>query len=141
VAERLVITNLDEPSLVYGMHGGEKLAQWKVLARRNSLFGDWEAVEWSWLPPGGVSGEHLHTRTEELYFIVSGTGMMAIDGQGYPVSAGDLILTGLGTQHGLRNVGARELVWLVIEVMAPGMAPRVPMRATPESHSEQRGVK
>jgi uncharacterized protein YjlB len=117
-----VIANLDEPSMVYGVHGTEGVSQWKCFARRNNLFGPWEAVEWAWLPPGGVSGEHVHSRTEELYFIVSGAGMMMIDGQEHPVAAGDLILTGLGTRHGLRNVGARELSWLVIEVVGPAMA-------------------
>jgi uncharacterized protein YjlB len=122
VVKETVITNLDEPSMVYGVHGTEGVSLWKCLARRNNLFGLWEAVEWAWLPPGGVSGEHVHTRTEELYFIVSGSGLMIIDGQAHPVAAGDLILTGLGTRHGLRNIGAHELSWLVIEVAGPAMA-------------------
>ncbi|MGH8907573.1 MAG: cupin domain-containing protein [Egibacteraceae bacterium] len=120
--ERLVAANLDEPSIVHGVHGTEGISQWKCLARRDSLFGPWEAVEWAWLPPGGVSGEHVHSRTEEIYFIVSGSGVMTIDGQTYPVSAYDLILTGLGTKHGLRNSGPHELSWMVIEVAGPAMA-------------------
>ncbi|MGH8907574.1 MAG: cupin domain-containing protein [Egibacteraceae bacterium] len=121
LAEGLIVTNLDDPSLVYGMHYGESLARWKVLVRRNILFGSWEAVEWSWLPPGGASGEHVHSRTEELYFILSGSGVMTIDGQTYQVGAGDLILTRLGTRHGLRNPGTDGLSWLVIEVAGPAM--------------------
>lgn len=116
---RLVTTTLEEPSLVYGMHGGEKLAQWKCLVRRNNLFGPWEAVEWSWLPRGGASGEHLHSRTEQLDYIVSGTGVMTIDGEEHTVTVGDVILTGLGTRHGLRNVDSEELAWLVTEVPGP----------------------
>ncbi|MGH3697356.1 MAG: cupin domain-containing protein [Pseudonocardiaceae bacterium] len=126
MVDRLVITNLDAPSLVYGMHGGEKLAQWKCLVRRNNLFGAWEAVEWAWLPPGGASGEHLHTRTEQLDYIVSGSGVMTIGGQEHLVTAGDVILTRLGTRHGIRNAGAGELVWLVTEVPGPVMASAVP---------------
>lgn len=120
--EKAVIADLNEPSMVYGVHGTEGISQWKCFARRNDLFGSWEAIEWAGLPPGGVSGEHVHSRTEELYFIVSGTGMMIIDGQAYSVGSGDLILTGLGTRHGLRNVGPHELSWLVIEVVGPAMA-------------------
>ncbi len=122
LVEKAVIADLNEPSIVYGVHGAEGVSQWKCFARRNDLFGPWEAVEWAWLPPGGISGEHVHSRTEELYFIVSGTGMMIIDGQEYSVAAGDLILTGLGTRHGLRNVGAQELSWFVIEVVGPVMS-------------------
>jgi mannose-6-phosphate isomerase-like protein (cupin superfamily) len=117
--ERLVTTTLDEPSLVYGMHGGEKLAQWKCLVRRNNLFGPWEAVEWAWLPRGGASGEHLHSRTEQLDYIVSGSGVMTIDGEEHLVSVGDVILTGLGIRHGVRNIDADEFAWLVTEVPGP----------------------
>lgn len=120
--KKVVIADLDKPSTVYGVHGTEGVSRWKCLARRGDLFGPWEAVEWAWLPPGGISGEHVHSRTEELYFIVSGTGMMIIDGQEYPVTVGDLILTTLGTRHGLHNVGEQELSWLVIEVVGPAMA-------------------
>ncbi|WP_256789757.1 MULTISPECIES: cupin domain-containing protein [unclassified Frankia] len=112
-------TTVDDPSFVYGMHGGEKRAQWKCLARRNNMFGPWEAVEWAWLPPGGASGEHLHSRTEQLDYIVSGAGVMTIDGRDRFVTAGDVVLTALGTRHGLRNAGSDELVWLVTEVPGP----------------------
>jgi mannose-6-phosphate isomerase-like protein (cupin superfamily) len=133
VVDRLVITTLDEPSLVYGMHGGEKLAQWKCLVRRNNLFGAWEAVEWAWLPPGGASGEHLHTRTEQLDYVLSGSGVMTIGGQEYPVTAGDAILTGLGTRHGIRNAGSDELIWLVTEVPGPVMTSAFPSQRLPNS--------
>ena len=119
MADRLVVTTLDEPSLVYGMHGGEKIAQWKCLVRRNNLFGPWEAVEWAWLPPGGASGEHLHNRTEQLDYVVTGSGVLTIDGEEHPVGPGDVILTGLGVRHGLRNVGNSELIWLVTEIPGP----------------------
>ena len=140
MVDRLVITTLDEPSLVYGMHGGEKLAQWKCLVRRNNLFGAWEAVEWAWLPRGGASGEHLHTRTEQLDYIVSGSGVMTIGGQEHLVTAGDVILTGLGTRHGIRNVGAGELIWLVTEVPGPVMASALPGQGHPDGEERDGGT-
>ncbi|EPX59480.1 hypothetical protein D187_002970 [Cystobacter fuscus DSM 2262] len=120
--EGLIIGDLQEPSVVYGVHGTTGLSQWKCLARRAGLFGSWEAVEWAWIPPGGISGEHVHTRTEEVYFILSGRGEMTLDGKPYPVGPGHLILTGLGTKHGLRNVGDEGLGWLVIELLSPATA-------------------
>nr|AYM53684.1 hypothetical protein [Cystobacter fuscus] len=120
--EGLIIGDLEEPSVVYGVHGTTGLSQWKCLARRAGLFGSWEAVEWAWIPPGGISGEHVHTRTEELYFILSGRGEMTLDGKPYPVGPGNLILTGLGTKHGLRNVGDEGLGWLVVELLSPATA-------------------
>ncbi|WP_158013531.1 hypothetical protein [Carbonactinospora thermoautotrophica] len=74
MTEHFVWSTIDTPSEVYGVHGAEGLTYWKCLARRDGLAGPWEAVEWASVPPGGVSGEHLHTRTEEVYFILSGRG-------------------------------------------------------------------
>ncbi|WNG36966.1 cupin domain-containing protein [Archangium violaceum] len=120
--EGLIIGDLEDPSVVYGVHGTAGLSQWKCLARRAGLHGSWEAVEWAWIPPGGISGEHVHTRTEEIYFILSGRGEMTLNGKRHPVGPGNLILTGLGTKHGLRNVGDEGLGWLVIEVLSPATA-------------------
>nr|WP_233628218.1 cupin domain-containing protein [Saccharopolyspora sp. HNM0986] len=137
MVDAVIVADLNEPSDIHGMHSGEGLARWKVLARRGSLFGYWEAVEWSALPPGGVSGEHIHSRTEELYFIVSGDGEMTLNGRTHQVRPGHLIVNGLGTRHGLRNTGDEELVWLVIEVSGPHTAavldtPRETPRHEPE---------
>ncbi|WP_394825685.1 cupin domain-containing protein [Pendulispora albinea] len=129
-SDRMVVTTLDEPSDVYEMHGGERVARWKCLVRRNNMFGPWEAVERSCLPPGAASGTHLHSRTEQFDYVVSGSGVMTINGTDNPVAAGDLITTCLGTQHGIRNTGSDDLVWLVIEVSGPGMAPGSPDRGT-----------
>ncbi|WP_409495963.1 cupin domain-containing protein [Amycolatopsis sp. cmx-11-12] len=128
MSDRLVVTTLDEPSEVYEMHGGERVARWKCLARRNNLFGPWEAVERSTLPPGAASGVHLHSRTEQFDYVVAGSGVMTINGTDHEVAAGDLITTCLGTRHGIRNTGTDDLVWLVIEVSGPGMADGVPHR-------------
>ncbi|WP_037605040.1 cupin domain-containing protein [Streptacidiphilus rugosus] len=114
----LIVASTAAPADVHGVHGAAGLTHWTCLARRTGLDGDWEAVEWACLPPGGVSGEHLHTRTEEVYLLLSGRGEISLDGRARPVAAGDLVLTGLGTRHGLRNTGTEPLEWLVIEMTA-----------------------
>ncbi|RKT87257.1 Cupin domain-containing protein [Saccharopolyspora antimicrobica] len=136
MTDRLVITTLDEPSEVHEMHGGELVARWKCLVRRNNMFGPWEAVERSSLPPGAASGVHLHSRTEQFDYVVSGQGVMTINGADHPVAAGDLITTCLGTRHGIRNTGTEDLVWLVIEVSGPGMAEGVPDSGTEDVRAE-----
>ncbi|MFE9328907.1 cupin domain-containing protein [Nocardia sp. NPDC052278] len=118
-----IISTLGVPSEVYGMHGGVGRAEYAVHARRSQFIGPWEAFEWSRLPAGAVSGEHLHTRTEELYFILSGSGEMVLNGTPHDVSAGDVVVTGVGASHALRNThrGA-DLTWLVIELLSPATA-------------------
>jgi uncharacterized cupin superfamily protein len=115
----LIVADVNGASDVHGMHGGANVAKWKCLARRLGLSGTWEAIEWSSLPPGGVCGEHRHTRTEELYFVLSGEGELLLNDVTHRVRAGHLIANGLGTRHCFRNVGAEDLNWLVIEVFSP----------------------
>lgn len=134
--DRLVVTTLDEPSAVHEMHGGEQVARWKCLVRRNNMFGPWEAVECSTLPPGAASGVHLHSRTEQFDYVVSGHGCMTINGTDHPIAAGDLITTCLGTRHGIRNTGTEDLIWLVVEVSGPGMAEGVPDRGADGARAE-----
>ncbi|MFJ7125769.1 cupin domain-containing protein [Streptomyces sp. NPDC098101] len=115
----VLLADVTTPADVHGVHGAAGLSHWKCLAGRHDLTGEWEAVEWASIPPGGVSGEHRHTRTEELYFLLSGEGEMYLDGTPHAVSAGSLILTGLGTVHGLVNTGTTRLDWLVAEIRSP----------------------
>ncbi|MEU6094313.1 cupin domain-containing protein [Streptomyces sp. NPDC047079] len=126
----VLLADVTTPADVHGVHGAKGLSHWKCLAGRHDLAGEWEAVEWASIPPGGVSGEHRHTRTEELYFILSGEGEMYLDGVPHAVAPGSLILTGLGTVHGLRNTGGVRLDWLVTEVRSPHTSDALRGRAT-----------
>jgi mannose-6-phosphate isomerase-like protein (cupin superfamily) len=117
---RLLTADVRGRADIYGVHGAAGLTHWKCLAGRRDLRGGWEAVEWASIPPGGLSGEHRHTRTEELYLVLDGAGEFLVDGVRHPATPGRLLLTGLGAVHGLRNVGDRPLNWLVIEMPAPG---------------------
>ncbi|MDQ3763904.1 MAG: cupin domain-containing protein [Actinomycetota bacterium] len=119
MTDELIVANVNGASDVYGMHGGAEVAKWKCLTRRLGLSGTWEAIEWSSLPPGAVCGEHRHTRTEELYFILSGEGELLINDVPHRVRPGHLIANGLGTRHCFRNLGEEDLNWLVIEVFSP----------------------
>jgi mannose-6-phosphate isomerase-like protein (cupin superfamily) len=116
----LLRATLDDPSVVFGVHGSSGRTRWACLASRRNLTAPCEAVEWASVPPGGLSGEHLHTRTEEIYFVVSGRGEVFLNGTPHPVHPGSLVLTGVGSTHGLRNVGDTNLDWLVVETLAPG---------------------
>lgn len=105
-------------SLVTDVHGAPGTSGWKQLMPGRTLRGPWEAVELARIPPGGVSGEHRHTRTNEIYFILSGRGEYLLDGSAEPMPAGHLAVTAVGSVHGLRNAGNEELVWLVAEAPA-----------------------
>lgn len=64
------------------------------------------------LQPGSSIGYHDHVDEEEVYVILSGTGVVVEDGQRYPVAAGDTILTGNGAGHAIEAAGSEPLVIL-----------------------------
>jgi mannose-6-phosphate isomerase-like protein (cupin superfamily) len=106
-------------SVVYGVHGAAGTTGWKALFTRRDLQSQTEAAEWAHLPAGAVSGEHRHTRTEEIYLILEGVGEYFLNGKSCPAGPGFLALMTPGNTHGLRNVGDGVLNWWVIETITP----------------------
>ncbi|MGO5024048.1 cupin domain-containing protein [Lawsonibacter sp. LCP25S3_G6] len=68
--------------------------------------------------PGGGVPEHSH-ETEETYLIMSGTGIMTIEGEEVPVKADDVIHLKPWQPHELKNTGDTEM--RTIFVYAPKM--------------------
>ncbi|MBK3643346.1 cupin domain-containing protein [Streptomyces sp. MBT33] len=114
------IGTVTDAATVYGVHGAAGRTRWKCFAGRRQLASPTEAVEWASIPPGGLSGEHRHTRTEEIYLILRGHGEFLFNGRPHPVAPGSLALTAPGNVHGLRNTCDTDLDWWVIETLAPG---------------------
>ena len=51
------------------------------------------------LPPGGATERHYHRASEEIYFILEGTGLMEIGAEVRKVGPGDAILIPPGEWH------------------------------------------
>jgi mannose-6-phosphate isomerase-like protein (cupin superfamily) len=64
------------------------------------------------LKPGSGIGYHLQ-KDDEIYYVLSGRGEMTIDGKTFEVKAGDAVLTRPGASHGLKQVGAEDLVIMI----------------------------
>jgi mannose-6-phosphate isomerase-like protein (cupin superfamily) len=62
--------------------------------------------------PGSAIGYHLQ-HEDEIYYVLSGRGLMTVDGKEFPVGPGDAVLTRPGSSHGLKQVGAEDLVILI----------------------------
>ena len=58
------------------------------------------------LEPGGATERHYHARTEEIYFLLEGTGEMELDGERRRVEPGDAVLIPPGTWHQIIAVDA-----------------------------------
>jgi mannose-6-phosphate isomerase-like protein (cupin superfamily) len=62
--------------------------------------------------PGTATRLHLHRRSEELYHVVAGQGLMTLGRRRFPVTAGDTVCIPPGTPHRVHNPGPRPLVIL-----------------------------
>ncbi len=98
-------------------HNGEGDLRWtEVLelsanaARRLNFFHD------DILKPGVSVGIHDHHHDEEYYYIISGMGIMTLDGKEFEVGPGDTAAVYSGGSHGLRNHSDCDLRILVVSV-------------------------
>jgi len=64
------------------------------------------------LEPGSAIGYHKQTE-DEIYYVLSGRGMMTLDGKDYEVRSGTAILTRTGSSHGLKQLGTEDLVIII----------------------------
>jgi mannose-6-phosphate isomerase-like protein (cupin superfamily) len=61
------------------------------------------------LEPDEATQRHYHRVTEEIYFVLKGSGRMEVDGETRMVRPGDAILIPAGAWHTLENNGTSEL--------------------------------
>lgn len=59
--------------------------------------------------PGQSTKLHRHLRSEELYHITAGQGLMTLSADTFAVSVGDTVCIPPGTPHRIENVGDVEL--------------------------------
>jgi len=61
------------------------------------------------LEPDQATDRHYHRATEEIYFVLKGSGRMEVDGDTRTVRPGDAVLIPPGAWHTLDNNGSSEL--------------------------------
>ncbi len=75
-----------------------------ILDRTNAPVANQSLAE-AFLPAGAATQRHYHKVSEEIYFILEGTGRMEIDGEVRPVGPGDGILIPPGAWHQIASTG------------------------------------
>ncbi|WP_016908915.1 cupin domain-containing protein [Streptomyces xiaopingdaonensis] len=117
-----IANDVSGPAVTHRQVGGEGVCRWKMLMNGMHLEGEWNCVEYVVIEPGGSVGEHVHLRTEEIYYIVSGRALLTMNGEESEVSAGDLVTTPIGAAHAIANRGDTDMHFFVTEVF-PGTGP------------------
>jgi len=82
-----------------------------LLDRTNSTAANQSLAE-ATVPPGGTAHPHRHIETEEIYYILAGTGRMQVGAEARDVGPLDAILIPPGSRHAIANTGSAPLVFL-----------------------------
>jgi mannose-6-phosphate isomerase-like protein (cupin superfamily) len=70
------------------------------------------------LAPGGPRGRmHRHSKSDNVYIVKAGEGLLTIEGEDHAIVADDVVFIPAGVRHSLSNVSGRELV--IYEIYAP----------------------
>ncbi|MFE2377237.1 cupin domain-containing protein [Streptomyces sp. NPDC059398] len=117
-----IANDISGPAVTHRQVGGEGVCRWKMLMNGMHLEGEWNCVEYVVIEPGASVGEHVHLRTEEIYYIVSGRAVLTMNGEEFEVAAGDLVTTPIGAAHAIANHGDSDMHFFVTEVF-PGTGP------------------
>lgn len=89
----------------------------ELLSHRNSSIRKQSLAE-ATIPPGVATQSHYHIVTEEIYYILSGNGIMHLGDRTVSVGPGDAIAIPPGTVHWIINPQSVELKLLCC--CAPG---------------------
>ena len=98
-------------------HGGQGVVNWTdvvsgspIKGRRLNFLHD------DILGPGVTIGVHTHECDEEYYYILSGSGVMTLDGKNYHVGPGDIAAVFPGGSHALVNNSENDMRIIVFSV-------------------------
>jgi mannose-6-phosphate isomerase-like protein (cupin superfamily) len=83
----------------------------ELLAHRNSCIRNQSLAE-ARLPPARSTTPHYHPLTEEICYILVGTGLMQVGDERQAVGPGDAIAIPPGTFHQITNTGSETLRFL-----------------------------
>ena len=66
------------------------------------------------MEPGAASQRHSHQRSEQIWIIEQGEGVLLLAEKTETLRAGDIVRTPAGAVHGISNNATRPLVYLAV---------------------------
>jgi mannose-6-phosphate isomerase-like protein (cupin superfamily) len=66
--------------------------------------------------PGDTTEYHYHEKSDEIYFILQGTGILEIEGEKKKVRENDCILISSKNKHKIKNIGKVPLKILCLSI-------------------------
>ncbi len=83
----------------------------EIMAPRNSEI-ERQSLAEAQIEVGGETQAHYHPNTEEIYYLIAGKALMALENETREVGAGDSIAIVAGKKHQIRNIGTETLTLL-----------------------------
>jgi mannose-6-phosphate isomerase-like protein (cupin superfamily) len=106
----MIVNNRENADIIKTPHGSEIRP---LVDRTNSEISRCSLAEET-LPPGHAVAPHRHREIEEIYYILSGTGVMTVGEQSRQVSSGDAVYISRGQVHSLNNTGSEPIKLLLV---------------------------
>jgi mannose-6-phosphate isomerase-like protein (cupin superfamily) len=91
------------------MRGGKGEVEILHIFRKEEMKGKMRLHARLRLPRGSSIGYHAHEGEEEVFYILSGAGLVTENGVTSAVGPGDAVLTGGGGGHAIENTGEEPL--------------------------------
>jgi len=107
---RMIVINRQHAAIIHTPHGSEIRP---LIDRTTSKIERCSLAE-EVLPAGAAVGRHHHSETEEIYYILSGTGRMSVGSDVREVGPGDAIYIPRGQAHTLENTGRAPITLLLV---------------------------
>lgn len=106
-----------EDKVIHNMRGGDGDALQHLILSDGDMAKHSRLFATMVLKEGCSIGEHQHNNETEYYYILSGTGIVTeADGE-KEVKAGDVVITGNGESHAIRNSGKEDLVFIALIIL------------------------
>lgn len=96
------------------MRGGNGAVEISHIFRQDELGGGARLFARLRLPAGASIGFHRHEGEAEVFYILSGRGVVDDDGTKREVTAGDAVLTGGGAGHAIEALGDEPLEMVAV---------------------------
>ena len=106
----MIVVNRQQAAVINTPHGSEIRP---LIDRTTSSIERCSLAE-EVLPVGGAVGRHHHIETEEIYYILQGTGRMTVGSEVRAVKAGDAVFISRGHTHTLENTGQMPMTILLV---------------------------
>lgn len=96
------------------MRGGKGSVEILHVFKQDELKGKARLCARITIAPGSSIGLHQHDSEEEIYYIISGKGLINDNGVTTQVGPGDAVLTGNGDSHSVEAVGDETLEMMAV---------------------------